>query len=508
MRPTILLLLAIVISLAPSLVSAQRIYYSEVERDDYRQVNFDIIGKVSGNILIYKNFRAKNDLCIYDYTMKLKDRIDLDFLPDKVINIDFISYPDFVYGIYQFQKRNIIYCLGVKLDGDGKKLSDPIEIDTTHINTYGDNKIYSTIFSEDRQKIMVFKINKRNDKNYIFTTLLLDPKLQLQKKSRIGLSSDDKDAVFSDFVLDNEGDMVFAHCARSGSRDYITGLNLLIKHVQSDSFNTYKFNIGDKLLDEVKIKADNVNEDYLINSFYYKQKRGNIEGLYTVKWNKVTNKIDNEKYTVFTDELKTDAKPESGSAKMAFNDYFIRQIIPKKDGGFIVVSESYYTSSRYNPWNRYDYLYNPSYYSPFDYYYWSPYGYNYWNPWNRWNSNQSTRYYSDNISVFSFNGQVDLEWSNIVRKSQYDDDTDNFLSYLVYNSGSEISFLYNQVERRSLLLNQQSLSPDGKINRTPTLKNLDKGYEFMPKYGKQIGAKQLIIPCMYRNYISFAIVDF
>ena len=40
-----------------------------------------------------------------------------------------------------------------------------------------------------------------------------------------------------------------------------------------------------------------------------------------------------------------------------------------------------------------------------------------------------------------------------------------------------------------------SMTPDGKINRNPTLKNLDKGYEFMPKYGKQVSARQMIIPC-------------
>ena len=507
MKRTILAFLTLAIFIYPSIASAQRIYYSDVERDDYRQLNFDIIGKVSGNILIYKNYRSKNDLSIYDNEMKLKDKIDLDFLPDKIINIDFIPYPEFIYLIYEFQRKNVIYCVGVKMDGNGKRMTDPIEIDSTHLSTFGDNKIYSTIFSEDKQKIMVFKINKRNERNYIFTTMLLNTNLELQKKNRLTVGVDEKDALFSDFVLDNDGDLAFGHCSRLGSKDYITGLTLVVKRAKSDTFSNYKFNIGERYLDEVKIKADNINKDYLINSFYYKQRKGNIDGLYSVKWNKLTSEIAEENYTVFTDELKADAKPETGNAKMAFNDYFIRQIIPKKDGGFLVISESYYTSSRYSSWNRYDYLYNPYYYSPFDYYYYSPYGYNYWNPYNR-NNGQSTRFYSENIAVFSFDNTAKMEWSNIVRKSQYDDETDNFLSYLVFNSGGEINFMYNQLERRNLLLNQQSVTADGQVNRTPTLKNLDKGYEFMPKYGRQIGSRQLVIPCMYKNYVSFAKVDF
>ena len=39
------------------------------------------------------------------------------------------------------------------------------------------------------------------------------------------------------------------------------------------------------------------------------------------------------------------------------------------------------------------------------------------------------------------------------------------------------------------------LSPDGQINHNPTLRNLDKGYEFLPKYGKQVSSHQMIIPC-------------
>jgi hypothetical protein len=76
------------------------------------------------------------------------------------------------------------------------------------------------------------------------------------------------------------------------------------------------------------------------------------------------------------------------------------------------------------------------------------------------------------------------------------------------NTGGQLHFLFNQQERKNLLLNDYSLSPDGQINRNPTLKNLDKGHEFMPKYGKQVSARQFIVPCFYRNYICFAKIDY
>jgi len=76
------------------------------------------------------------------------------------------------------------------------------------------------------------------------------------------------------------------------------------------------------------------------------------------------------------------------------------------------------------------------------------------------------------------------------------------------NTGGDIHLLFNLFERRVLMLNDQSITPDGKVSRNPTLKNLDKGYEFMARYGKQVAGKQMIVPCWYRNYLCFAKIDF
>ena len=110
--------------------------------------------------------------------------------------------------------------------------------------------------------------------------------------------------------------------------------------------------------------------------------------------------------------------------------------------------------------------------------------------------------------LFSFSNRGDLEWSNVIRKGQFDDESDDRISYNVMNTGGQLHFLFNLQEKRNLLLNDFSLSPDGQVNRNPTLKGLDKGHEFLPKYGKQISARQFIVPCFYRNYICFAKIEF
>ncbi len=308
------------------------------------------------------------------------------------------------------------------------------------------------------------------------------------------------------FYIDNDGDIVFAKFKRSNN-DNIENVSLVVKPALSDSLIVRSLNLGKNLLDEIHIKVDNYNKRYFLTSFYYKQRRGNIDGFYFYVWDKASSQPVMENILTFSEELRKEAKGDA-NIKMAFNDYFIKNVIVKRDGGFIIGSEAYYTTSRYNSWNRWDYMYGSPFMSPYDYYYYSPYYSSMWWRNNSFRNNQAVRSHADNIVILSFASDGRLEWSNVISKDQFDDDGDFRVSYQLMNTGGQLHFLFNQQEKRTLLLNDYSVVPDGQINRNPTLRNLDKGYEFMPKYGKQVSSKQIIIPCIYRNYICFAKIDY
>lgn len=486
--------------------TAQRIVYSEPEKDDSRRLNFEIAGKINGNYLIYKNIRNRNWIVLLDNDMKQVGKEEQDYVPDndRMINVDFFPYSDFCYMIYQYQKKNVVYCMGVKIDGSGKKVGDVMELDTSHIGFAADNKIYTVLSSEDKSKIEVFKVNSRNKKLYVMSTLLMNNKLEVQKKSRLYIQMEDRNEYLGDFYLDNDGDLVFSKFYRNNN-DNISSAFLAIKYAQADTLLLKPLNIEKTMLDEIQIKIDNYNKRYLLTSFYYKERRGNIDGYYFYIWDKTTAQPVLETTYTIPDEIRKEARGDA-SIKMAFNDFFIKQIITRKDGGFIIGSESYYTTSRFNNWNRWDYLYGSPYINSYNDYYYSPY-YNRF-LWNSRSANQSVRYHADNISVMSFDSKGTPEWNNVMGKSQFDDESDDMISFQLMNTGGQLHFLFNQQERRTNLLTDYSITPAGEMTRNPTLKNLDKGYDFLPKYGKQVSAHQIIIPCLYRNSVCFAKVEY
>lgn len=504
------LFLALWMMLAVVFCSAQRIVYSEPERDDSRRLNFEIVGKIGGNFLIYKNIRNKNWITVMDNDMNVVSREEQDYVPDndRMINADFFPYGDFAYMIYQYQRKNIVYCMASKIDGNGKLVGDVMELDTSHIGFAADNRIYTVLTNENKSQIAVFKINSKNRKLYVMTTLLYDNNLSLARKSVINIPMEERNDYLGEFQLDNGGNLVFSRFVRKGN-DNISEASFIIKHAQADTLLYKALNLEKTWLDEIHIKIDNSNNRIFLTSFYYNERRGNVDGLYFYVWDMATSQPILENINIFSDELRREARGESGT-KTAFNNFFIQDIITRRDGGFLIASEAYYTTSRYNAWNRWDYLYGSPLMSPmWNNYYYSPYYNRYWmNSRFYGSNNRGSRYHADNIVVFSFDGKGQPEWNNVIGKAQFNDENDDLISYQLMNTGSEIHFLFNQPERRNNLLTDFAITPDGTLSRNPTLKNLDRGHEFMTKYGKQVSSKQMIIPCIYRNSICFAKIEY
>lgn len=499
-----LLFAMLLLLILPIAGSAQKVTYSDYEKQDDKDMNFEILGKMNGHFLIYKNVRWRHRITILNDEMQIQEDINLDFIPEKTFNVDFVIYPDFFYMVYQYQKKNILYCMTVKMDGNGKKITEPLLIDTTRIPVMADNKIYTTVSSEDKQKIVVFKVHKKSD-NYSLVSMLYDNNFQLLHKNRQGITLDERKDNYDNFTVDNDGNFVFTIDSKTSSKESASMLDLVTLAPTEDTFSYNRINLDKTYIDEVNLKADNLNKRYIIQALYSKKSRGSIEGFFTTAWVRLNKLQTATGFIAVTDSVRDEAKQE-GQLRFALDDFFIRQSVLKKDGGYLLIAEDYSSQSRsngMNTWNRWDY--NPYYYSPNSYYYYNRY-YGYYRPMSSFNTVQSTRYYYNNILILSVDKYGREEWTRIIHKDQFDDDNDNYLSFSTLTSGGEIHFLFN-TNRKNQIIADNSVTPYGEIHRNPTLKSQEKGYEFMPRLSKQITAKQIIVPCTYRGNICFAKVD-
>lgn len=491
-------------------LSAQEITYSEYNNEDNRDIRFEILGKMEDHYVIYKNIRWKHVLAFYDNDMRIKKSLRLAFVPDKTFNIDFVTYPGQFLLTYQYQKNNTIFCMGVKLGPDGKKLADPVLLDSTKLGMMADNKIYSTVYSQDKQRILVYKMQRKNQQ-FTVATKLFDTNLNMLDSARLVSAYDDRYDAYSDLHLGNDGSFIYAKLSLINFRKKVNGMDIISKKPGAADFVFKPMTFEDKYFDDIKIKIDNLNSNCIISSLYYDKQGGNIKGLFAALISMQDTEVKKMKFNEFHDTLR--ARITDGQFRSAFDNISIQQSIVKKDGGFMLTTEDNYTQGRTGAsnsnWNRYNYLYNSPYTTNTDYYLTNPaFNNGFYRPLNSFNSMQNVRFYYDNIMLLSLNNDMDLQWSSIIPKKQSDDENDNFLSYCTMNVGSEIHFIFVEEDRNKQVISNHSVLPDGQVKRYPTLKSREAGFEFMPRLAKQVGYREMIIPCVYRTNIAFAKVVF
>jgi uncharacterized protein YoxC len=319
---------------------------------------------------------------------------------------------------------------------------------------------------------------------------------------------DSRKEAFSPIQIANDGAIFFTREIKKNNRENVSQLEVVTNVFKSNTFRATPIDLQNKFIDDIQIKVDNLNNNYILNSFYFEEKNSSsIEGLFSVIVNKTTERILS-KFNKLDDSIRSKINP-SAQFKAAFDNLFINNIFVRRDGGYVLVAEDFSSQSinNFNNWNRWDYLYGSPYGFNNDFYYWnSPYSR--YNRFNSFNNASSTRYYYDNILVLSFDSSLNLNWNNLILKKQSDDDDDSYLSYGTMNVGAEINFLYIEKEKNSQIISNQSISSYGKLYRYPTLKSREAGYQFMPRLSKQVGLREVIMPAVYRGNISFAKIEF
>ena len=197
-------------------------------------------------------------------------------------------------------------------------------------------------------------------------------------------------------------------------------VNLCILPYDEDTLQKNEIRIGKVYPDEMRIKIDNTNRRYILTSFYANSRRGNIEGLIFLNFSRDSMRLLHQRFFEFTDDLKNIAKGDN-SISAAFNDFYLKNFLIKKDGSVIIVAESNYTNNRSPNMNRWDNPFNWGWGMGMGMYGWgSPFNNWGWGMPGGWGS-PSVRYFSDNIAIFSIDKDAGMEWNNVLTKMQFDD---------------------------------------------------------------------------------------
>jgi hypothetical protein len=464
--------------------TAQSIQYTPYDKFDSKAGDFSVVGRVGDRIYTY---RASSDgyfLDAWNDSMTKTATIILDFFPEHIYDTKFITYTDRIIVLFQGNERGHITQYAASLDGMGRLQGKIVTIDDAKTSIWGTSGTYfSNVISEDKHFITVYATSLRGS-SLNLRTVQLNDSLRILKRAESEYKGEGTLTLLP-ALIDNNGRFFLPVTTNSGTKDYVDGAWLL--GLQDRRLRAYPLSLGEEYGTGLYFNVDNTTNSIYLGGFYSSKKAGDLDGILFAQF-----PIDSA-HGIQTRRISFDERLQqqvaARNARKAFNDFKTRQLIIRKDGGFVLIAEDYSMNIRSN--NVAPYGYYSAYYSPFV------------------GAQNLREFRYGDIVALSYNAEGQREWTSVIRKEQYSqEDAGMFSSYALINSGGSLGFLYNNYDAQRSRILLAVMDETGQLGTHTLDAGSSDDPDWLPRAGKQVSAHELVIPALRRRQICFVKIVF
>jgi len=476
-------LLVILLHFAVSSI-AQEVTYSPFDKFDFRNGDYSVVGMINDRLYTYHNSADGAMLEAFDDSMNKVATVMLDFFPPRIYETKFIAYSDKIIVLYQAIESNRVVQYAAMLNDKGLLMAKPVELGSVRTGIFGAMKNYFfSAVSENKRSIVIYSVT---DKGYSidFDGKWLDDDLAVTKRSH-AIFKADNNISHGDLNIANDGTIYMAAYTTSGLRNYADEYWILSLPQGDVKFEGHEMPLQEKYATSGYMKIDNNRNKVYFGGFYSDKRNGDYDGVIYSCYDIATKNFSTVKYLPFDEQLALSAG--SRYRKHVFDNYEVRQVIVKNDGGFVLVSEIHYVTTRstYTPGMGFY-----SFYSPYS-------------------SSMVREFHYNDIMALSYDSSGARQWSTFIPKDQYSqEDGGMFSSYALLNSGGSLAFLFNDFNIRQSRIQLATVDANGRSTVSSFAAEGNDNPDWLPKSGKQVAARVLVVPCLHKKQICFAKVVF
>jgi hypothetical protein len=386
--------------------------------------------------------------------------------------------------LYQALESNKVVQYAALLDASGLLINKPIEIGHTKTGIFGPTKNYfSSAVSDDKKTVIVYTAtDKKNE--IVFEGKWLNDNGVVFKRCKASFKTDNLPE-HGEVNVANDGTMYMAAFTPTGSQNYTDQYWILKLKPGALKFESKELQLGDKFATGGYTRVDNVNNRVYFGGFYSNKKNGRYDGFIYAAFDIATDSFESRRFIPFDNDIIN--KATANKKNYSFDNYIVRQLIVKNDGGFVLIAESQYVTMRSSFTPGFGYY---SFYSPY------------------MNSTVREYHYND-IMALAYNGDGVREWNTIIPKQQYSQEDDGvFSSYALLNTGGSLAFLFNDFDTRHSRIQLATVTADGNSDVHGLTAEGNDYPDWLPKSAKQVAGRVLVVPCFHKKQICFARVDF
>lgn len=488
MKKTVSFIALIICLIIQESAWAQKVVYTAEQKFNINNDFFQVLGKSGDRYYTFRSNNTGNYLDAYDNNMQAVAIVLLDFLPQKYFGIDFTIRTKDITVVYQVQNQSYTYQYAAHLDTYGKLITAPIVIDSVNTKDfYGRRNVqrFYNVYSDNKEILASYALIKKDRKVYL-NLATFSPSLQKKGHASVLLQSD-KEIVPQDFMLTREGVLVFSSYEYGNDVNlFNTSIDLFSVDPNENTLSKQPIDLKGYFVNGINFKIDNKTNDIRLGGFYSTKKNGNTEGFVYCKFSQNAESATEIKFIPINETIRN--KADVKKRKSAMNDFDVKDVIVKNDGGMVLIAENYFETLRSgSPAVSYGGFYSLSSYG------------------------RTIREFTyGDLLVISFDAAGNIEWSEYLRKNQFSTNDEGFYSsYVLLNSGANLVFVYNEnlgVNNQTISVNAINAKGDNMVERIQG--NEDKNFTWVPRLGKQTGALELIVPCIKTKGLSFAKISF
>lgn len=490
MKRSLIIAISIILLTATS-TKAQQVFYSKIEKFTFQKSDFKAIGWCGNRLYTYRASKEGYFLDAYNDSMRLLATVALDFIPERTAATEFYTTNNNeLIVLYQTVKSNYLFQYAVVLDTKARMTMSPVVLDSVRSSWIGGGHNYfSSKMSRDKSKLLVFAMGKKKSGKHDIKTVLLDDKLNFLSAGTVYIESTDELSL-GQSVIANNGNFYFSAFNGVEGRTLSGDVWLFKLQTKEQQLKDIQLPLQKNYMAGVYLRLnDNTNEIY-VTAFYSNRKHGDNEGIVYGAYDIEKDELSSFKLIPFDNDLR--AATDIRNRSKAFNDMEIRNVVVKNDGGFLLVAENYYISTRSNNQSQmmgYYSWYNNMGYGP---------------------GVVNVREYNyGDIMLVNYDGEGKKVWSNFIRKSQFSqDDNGLFSSFALLNSGANLVFLFNNFTSNRSTVNLASVDAEGNLQLKRMNQGSIAGLDWIPRVGKQIDALEYLIPVLRKNNLGFVRVGF
>jgi hypothetical protein len=463
----------------------QALAISEPERVSSTLLNYRVLGKNNGGVLVYKHKRDKEVIEAYDKSMNLVRRKTLSYDGETAETVNIYLTPDGgLLHFYTYKRRRTEYLTAQRIDARLVNLGKPVLLDSVDKREDGNWDDFLLRQSLDRNWLLIFRLDTRTTSMNGVHARVFNPALQEQFQEHLVLDGSDRLMLLHDAFISDRGDVAFAFVKdhvrlKSGEQPHLTF------HIRPADFGLFRRLSIDEMPDvkirEIDFAWDQLNNRVVATGFYNEGSRSFAAGILFASAS-ASGEWVAKRFIPFDAAFVEDVTGRSSRKRDEIPLYTVQDIIVRSDGGAVLVSEYVNESAEAYEYTDYDPYYG---------------GYR-----------TATRYinyheYEDILLLF-IDPDGTVRWDDVIRKKQVSrEDYGRNSSYALLNAQTRLFFVFNEDISYDTNVMQYALDPKGRLQRDAIFNADANEVMLVPRKALQVSGNELVIPSLYKNNLAF-----